>query len=420
MAEFLYQGRKQSVDEQAAAAQRKGKAILDDNRAPQQPAQRKSAVSPNGLPERLKSGVESLSGMSMDHVKVHYNSPKPAQLNAHAYAQGNEIHMGPGQERHLAHEAWHVVQQARGRVKPTTQMAGVHINGDASLESEADHMGARAAAMPLQRREATAAPVTGGRPGDGVVQAFNWRGSTPLATLGSFWRSPSWQGAKDIVDPRRWRMNPLNLVEGIQNYREETAPNSNYHSSSKHGAHNTLENAMGRLQPRPSIGRVLSGMDNQYTGHSVDHQNAQGRFNSEAWEAYAWRKAKQLFVANLPAGTPVQWQSNALANPRSTWTAILHFPNEDVGLSGNAAGIQSVEGVKVAINYRQMLGPPMAGALAPIAAANGQMFPANHGAAVVPGVQHPTDPVVGQNGLVIPVPAPPGLLGKIGYKLGLV
>ena len=32
-------------------------------------------------------------GMSMDHVKVHYNSDKPVQLNAHAYAQGSEIHV---------------------------------------------------------------------------------------------------------------------------------------------------------------------------------------------------------------------------------------------------------------------------------------------------------------------------------------
>src|SRR5437588_3507228 len=37
-----------------------------------------------GLPDQLKSGIENLSGHSMDDVKVHYNSAKPAQLNAHA------------------------------------------------------------------------------------------------------------------------------------------------------------------------------------------------------------------------------------------------------------------------------------------------------------------------------------------------
>lgn len=97
-----------------------------------------------GLPDQLKSGIESLSGLSMDHVRVHYNSSRPAQLNALAYAQGSEIHLAPGQEQHLPHEAWHVVQQAQGRVRPTMQMAGgLAVNDDAGLEREADVMGAR-------------------------------------------------------------------------------------------------------------------------------------------------------------------------------------------------------------------------------------------------------------------------------------
>jgi len=101
-----------------------------------------------GMPDNLKSGIENLSGYSMDDVKVHYNSDKPAQLNAHAYAQGTDIHVAPGQEQHLPHEAWHVVQQKQGRVQPTMQMkAGVPVNDDAGLESEADVMGAKAIAV---------------------------------------------------------------------------------------------------------------------------------------------------------------------------------------------------------------------------------------------------------------------------------
>lgn len=107
------------------------------------------APSPNktGLPDGLKAGVESLSGVSLDSVKVHYNSPKPVQLNALAYAQGTDIHVAPGQQKHLAHEAWHIAQQSQGRVKPTTQAKGVAINDDSSLEREADVMGAKAATM---------------------------------------------------------------------------------------------------------------------------------------------------------------------------------------------------------------------------------------------------------------------------------
>ncbi|MFN7898894.1 MAG: DUF4157 domain-containing protein [Synechococcaceae cyanobacterium] len=98
-----------------------------------------------GLPDRLKSNLEALSGLSMEAVRVHYNSTKPAQLNALAYAQGTDIHLGPGQEQHLPHEAWHVVQQAQGRVRPTMQMAGgVAVNDDKGLEREADVMGGRA------------------------------------------------------------------------------------------------------------------------------------------------------------------------------------------------------------------------------------------------------------------------------------
>lgn len=122
------------------------------NDSPRQAAQRKAAPNRGGLPSQLKTGIESLSGMSMDHVKVHYNSSQPAQLNAHAYAQGSDIHVGPGQERHLPHEAWHVVQQAQGRVRPTMQMAGAAINDNHGLEHEADVMGQRALSSGVAQR----------------------------------------------------------------------------------------------------------------------------------------------------------------------------------------------------------------------------------------------------------------------------
>jgi len=85
---------------------------------------------------------ENLSSCSMDDVKVHYNSDKPAQLQAHAYAQGTDIHLPSGQEKHLPHEPWHTVQQKQGRVKPTMQMKGkVNVNDEVELEKEADVMG---------------------------------------------------------------------------------------------------------------------------------------------------------------------------------------------------------------------------------------------------------------------------------------
>ncbi|HVZ25409.1 MAG TPA: DUF4157 domain-containing protein, partial [Sediminibacterium sp.] len=104
-------------------------------------------------------GIESLAGMDISDVRVHYNSDKPAQLQALAYAQGSDIHVGPGQEKHLPHEAWHVVQQKQGRVQPTMQMKqGIPVNDDAGLESEADRMGALALTVPFSPSAATAQP----------------------------------------------------------------------------------------------------------------------------------------------------------------------------------------------------------------------------------------------------------------------
>lgn len=112
-----------------------------------QTAQRREELGlPNrtGLPDTLKAGIENLSGISMDDVRVHYNSPKPAQLQALAYTKGTEIHVAPGQAKHLPHEAWHVVQQKQGRVMPTMKFGGNFINDNPVLEREADFMGAKA------------------------------------------------------------------------------------------------------------------------------------------------------------------------------------------------------------------------------------------------------------------------------------
>jgi hypothetical protein len=107
---------------------------------------KKPAAADGGLPADLRAGTESMTGVDMSDVKVHRNSDKPAAMNAHAYAQGSDIHLGPGQDQHLPHEAWHVAQQKQGRVAATTQAGGVDVNEDEGLEQEADEMGAKAAA----------------------------------------------------------------------------------------------------------------------------------------------------------------------------------------------------------------------------------------------------------------------------------
>jgi hypothetical protein len=144
--------RKTSLEEESTQLRGAAESTGDESAAGRgEPVQRRE--NRTGLPDNLKAGVESLSGLSMDDVKVHYNSPQPATVQALAYTRGTDIHVGPGQERHLAHEAWHVAQQKQGRVKPTTQLRGLALNDDSALEREADVRGAEAS---------RAKPVAGG------------------------------------------------------------------------------------------------------------------------------------------------------------------------------------------------------------------------------------------------------------------
>jgi hypothetical protein len=126
--------------------------------------------SQGGLPAGLKAGVEQLSGIAMDDVRVHRNSSAPAKLGALAYAQGSDIHLGPGQERHLPHEAWHIVQQKQGRVKATLQAKGIAINEDGTLEREADLFGEKALGMDAAIEDPKRRPPIEGAPAGGATQ----------------------------------------------------------------------------------------------------------------------------------------------------------------------------------------------------------------------------------------------------------
>jgi len=94
-----------------------------------------------GLPDELKSATEYLSGYSLDDVKVHYNSSEPSEFGAEAFAENDEIFVGPGKEKMIPHEVWHVVQQKQGRVQPTGKINGRNFNDDPILEEDADVMG---------------------------------------------------------------------------------------------------------------------------------------------------------------------------------------------------------------------------------------------------------------------------------------
>ena len=160
---------------------------------PLQPIQRKS--NSGGLPYQLQSNMESMSGVDLSDVKVHRNSDKPVQLQAHAYAQGSDIHLAPGQEKHLPHEAWHVVQQKQGRVQATTQLKSdqgqVGVNDSPVLEHEADVMGAKA----TQGQPSSDTPVQK-KSTSNTVQMKN-AVVQRVATSGGDWNTPTYDLRRD-------------------------------------------------------------------------------------------------------------------------------------------------------------------------------------------------------------------------------
>lgn len=132
-------------------------------RGHQGPAAAQLRSNRTSLPDDLKAGMEARSGLSLDRVRVRYNSPEPARFGALAMARGMLIDVALGQERHLPHELGHVVQQMRGQVPATILRHGVPLNDDPRLEAEADRLGARALPA-FARRDASFIGVGGSEP----------------------------------------------------------------------------------------------------------------------------------------------------------------------------------------------------------------------------------------------------------------
>lgn len=130
-----------------------------------------------GLPSDIRSQMEGSLGANFSGVKINANSSKASEMGALAFTQGEELHFAPGQfqpgsqqgQELIGHELAHVVQQRQGRVQATGQEKGMAVNTDLSLESEADSMGAKAAAQ-LKVAESRSASVGSYTGGSGIMQ----------------------------------------------------------------------------------------------------------------------------------------------------------------------------------------------------------------------------------------------------------
>lgn len=111
------------------------------------------AENKTGIPDDVKQRMEDSFNTDFSGVRVHPDSSSAPEVGALAYTQGTDIHFAPGQfkpdtsagQQLLGHELAHVVQQAEGRVQPTTEIGGMPVNDNEGLEHEADVLGAKAA-----------------------------------------------------------------------------------------------------------------------------------------------------------------------------------------------------------------------------------------------------------------------------------
>ena len=141
-------GRSKSEIEKDSGGKKEGTSSKDNSI--KSPIQMKNddgdtSTSSSRMRHNLIAGLEKLSGVDLSDIKVHQNSVKSQQVGALAYMQGGDIHIAPGQEKHLPYEGWHAVPQKQGIVKPTVQMkTGALVNDNAGLEKEAAVMRAKA------------------------------------------------------------------------------------------------------------------------------------------------------------------------------------------------------------------------------------------------------------------------------------
>lgn len=116
------------------------------------------------LPADVRAQMEAALGGNFAAVRVHV-SPYAETIGARAFTRGTDLFFAPGAYdptspqglQLLGHELVHVVQQAQGRVAVNAQIGGAPANTDASLEQEADELGAKAAsALPSKARDGAA------------------------------------------------------------------------------------------------------------------------------------------------------------------------------------------------------------------------------------------------------------------------
>lgn len=122
------------------------------------------------LPD-VRARMEAALGGKFAGVRVHISAYADA-IGARAFTRGTDVFFAPGAYdptspqglQLIGHELTHVVQQAQGRVAVNAKIGGAPANTDASLEQEADELGAKAASAPAPQPHADAGPTHASAP----------------------------------------------------------------------------------------------------------------------------------------------------------------------------------------------------------------------------------------------------------------
>jgi hypothetical protein len=292
-----------------------------------------------GIPDGLKAGMESVSGMSLNDVTVHRNSDKPAQLQAHAYAQGTDVHLAPGQEKHLPHELGHVVQQKQGRVAPTVQLKGqVPVNDSPSLEKEADSLGAKAKSL-------------GASAEAGVAQLKGMEEEEPLQ--GKF-VGPAQRKAVEEEEPVQGKFEGTAQRKAAE---EEEVLQGKFDGTVQRNAVEGVTEAPAAAEPEAETQAVteetvsIGGFTITYTNDPNEKkQSISGEYEDSDWSISGERQlkdeAKNIWEYTITGGTPASLTSPPLGFDLTIGVIPLGVPglSATIGLAGSLEASASGSG----------------------------------------------------------------------------
>ena len=223
-----------------------------------------------GIPTQMKLDFERRSGLSFDDVRVHYNSDKPRKIGALAYTQIPQVHIGPGQERHLRHELGHVVQQKQGIVRPTTWINGLPVNDSPGLEHDADRISSKGISQTINHQvDLNGNPLQFYREEliNGVPGKISENGLFFLADDGTLYAEPAKIGEANTVLVRGGyyctgdESQTLDGLRKVEVKYVESSERKSLGDASKSNAEFILDKIDLFATPQLSVERLLSGDD---------------------------------------------------------------------------------------------------------------------------------------------------------------